>query len=95
MAINLIVASPEPHFRHFIREQLAHTQNARVVAEHEEIGLNLYVRILHDLDRNPHSSVLLDISADSEQGLRALEHWPRPRRGFTSSCPSTSAPPIP
>ncbi len=74
MAINLIVASPEAHFRDFIREQLAHTQNARVVAEHEEVGLNLYVRILHDLDRNPHSSVLLDISADPEQGLRALEH---------------------
>ncbi len=74
MAINLIVASPEPHFRDFVREQLAHTPNAKVVAEHEEIGLNLYVRILHDLERHPHSSVLLDISADPEQGLRALEH---------------------
>lgn len=74
MAINLIVASPEPHFRDFIREQLAHTPNAKVVAEHEEIGLNLYVRILHDLDNYPNSSVLLDISGDPEQGLRALEH---------------------
>ncbi len=74
MAINLIVASPEPHFRDFVREQLAHTPNAKVVAEHEEIGLNLYVRILHDLDRYPSASVLLDVSADPEQGLRALEH---------------------
>lgn len=74
MPVNLIVASPEPHFRDFVREQLAHTQHAKVVAEHDEVGLNLYVRILHDLERNPQSAVLLDISGDAEQGLRALEH---------------------
>jgi pilus assembly protein CpaE len=74
MAINLIIASPETHFRDFVREQLAHTPNAKVVSEHEEVGLNLYVRVLHDLDRYPQASVLLDISGDVEQGLRALEH---------------------
>ena len=74
MAIQLIVASPEPRFRDFVREQLAGIPAAEVVAEHEEIGLNLYVRILHDLNANPHSAVLLDISLDAEQGLRTLEH---------------------
>ena len=74
MSISLIVASPEPHFREFVREHLAHTPGAKLAAEHEEVGLNLYVKILHDLDRNPHTAVLLDIGADQEQGLRALEH---------------------
>ena len=74
MSIALILASTEPHFREFVREHLAHTPGAKLVAEHEEIGLNLYVRILHDLDRHPQAAVLLDIASDSEQGLRALEH---------------------
>src|ERR1022692_2295391 len=74
MPISLIVASAEPHFREFVREHLAHTPGAKLVAEHEEVGLNVYVRILHDLDRHPNAAVLLDIGADAEQGLRALEH---------------------
>ena len=74
MAIQLIVASPEPRFRDFVREQVAHIPHARVVAEHEEIGLNLYVRILHDLNSHPHSAVLLDISLDPDLELRTLEH---------------------
>jgi pilus assembly protein CpaE len=74
MSISLIVASAEPHFREFVREHLAHTPGAKLVAEHEEVGLNVYVRILHDLERHPNAAVLLDIGADPEQGLRALEH---------------------
>src|SRR5436190_12639753 len=74
MPISLIVASQEPHFREFVREHLAHTPGAKLVSEHEEVGLNLYVRILHDLERHPHAAVLLDIATDPEQGLRALEH---------------------
>ena len=73
MPIQLIVASPEPPFHDFVREQLAHTPNAEVVGEHEDMGPNLSVRILHDLDLNPQSAVLLDISSDPEQGLHALE----------------------
>lgn len=74
MAINLIVASPEPQFREFIREQLGLMHSTKIVAEHEEVGVNLHVRILHDLERYPQAALLLDISADPEQGLRALEH---------------------
>jgi len=74
MPISLIVASAEAHFREFVREHLAHTPGAKLVSEHEEQGMNLYVRVLHELDRQPQAAVLLDISADPEQGLRALEH---------------------
>src|ERR1700682_251243 len=73
MAIQMIVASPEPRFRDFVREQLAQISNMEVIAEHEEIGPNLYVRILHDREAYPQAVGLLDISLDPEQGLRALE----------------------
>ena len=73
MAIQLIVASPDPRFHDFAREQLARTPNAEIVSEHEDIGPNLSVRIVHDLNLYPQAAVLLDVSSDSEQGLRALE----------------------
>jgi pilus assembly protein CpaE len=74
MAIQLIVASPEPRFRDFVREQLANIPNLEVVAEHEESSGNLHMRILHDWEAYPQAAVLLDISSDTEQGLGALEH---------------------
>src|SRR5437773_5448509 len=73
MPIQLIVASSEPRFHDFVREQLASTPNAEVTGEHEDLGPNLSARILHDLNLNPQSAILLDISPDPEQGLRALE----------------------
>ncbi|MBI4474546.1 MAG: AAA family ATPase [Acidobacteria bacterium] len=73
MAIQLIVASADHRFHDFVREQLAHIPNADVVGEHEDMGPNLSVRILQDLNINPEAAVLLDISADREQGLRTLE----------------------
>jgi len=74
MAIQLMVASPEHGFRDFVRDQSAHIPNLEVVAEYEDAGGNLHVRILHDRDLYPQAAVLLDISADSEQGLGGLEH---------------------
>src|SRR6266571_7405710 len=73
MPIQLIVASSEPRFHDFVREQLASTPNAEVTGEHEDLGPNLSARILHDLNLNPQSAILLDISPDPEPGLRALE----------------------
>jgi pilus assembly protein CpaE len=72
MPVQLIVASSEPRFHDFVREQLAATPNAETVSEYEDMGPNLPVRILHDLSVYPQSAVLLDISADPEQGLLAL-----------------------
>ncbi len=71
--MQLIVASADPRFHDFVREQLAVTPNAEVVGEHEDMGPNLSVRILQDVNVNPQAAVLLDISSDAEQGLRALE----------------------
>ncbi len=71
MAIQLIVASREPRFHDFVREQLARQTNAELAAELQDMGPNLSVRILQEL--NPQSAVLLDVSSDPEQGLRTLE----------------------
>lgn len=74
MAIQLMVASPEPRFRDFVREQLAHIPSMEVVAEYEDSGGNVHVRIQHDREIYPHAAVLLDISSDAEQGMGTLEH---------------------
>jgi len=73
MPIQLIVASGEPRFHDFVKEQLSLSGNQDVVSEHEEMGPNLSVRILHYLNINPQSAVLLDISGDAAQGMRVLE----------------------
>src|SRR5262245_53085893 len=73
MAIQLIVASSEPRFHDFVREQLPLMPAGEIVSAHEDVGPNLSVRILHYLNLNPQSAVLLDISTDTEQGLRTLE----------------------
>src|SRR5438876_3439947 len=73
MAIQLIVASPDPRFNDFVREQLARMPNAEIVSTHEDLGPNLSVRMAHDLNLYPQAAVLMDISSDAEQGLRALE----------------------
>src|ERR1041385_8913795 len=73
MAVQLIVASKEPRFHDFVREHFARTASAEIVAEYEDVGPNLSVRIVQDLNTHPQAAVMLDISADPEQGLRALE----------------------
>src|SRR5438876_10639581 len=82
MPIQLIVASGEPRFHDFVREQLSLTPAAEIVNEHEEMGPNLSVRILHYLNLNQQSAVLLDISGDAEQGLRALEQMSQASPGL-------------
>ena len=73
MAIQLIVASADPRFHDFVREQLARMPNAEIVSTHEDMGPNLSIRMAHDLNLSPQAGVLMDISGDAEQGLRSLE----------------------
>jgi len=73
MAIQLIVASSEPRFHDFVRDQLGQTPGAALVSGLEDMGPNLAIRILQDLGGSPQAAVILDISSDAEQGLRALE----------------------
>jgi pilus assembly protein CpaE len=82
MPIQLIVASGEPRFHDFVREQLSLTPGAEIESEHEEMGPNLSVRVLHYLNLNPQSAVMLDISDDIEQGLRALEQMSQASPGL-------------
>src|SRR5215813_3969604 len=73
MPIQLIIASSEPRFHDFVREQLPLMPTGEIISEHEDVGPNLSVRLLHYLNLNPQSGVLLDISTDTDQGLRTLE----------------------
>jgi pilus assembly protein CpaE len=82
MPIQLIVASGEPRFHDFVREQLSIASTPEIVSEHEEMGPNLSVRILHYLNLNPQSAVLLDISADAAQGMRVLEQMTQSAAGL-------------
>jgi pilus assembly protein CpaE len=73
MAISLMVASPDAHFREMIRESLLNVANATLIAEFPEIALNLYIRVLHELERHPHAALVLDLAGDTEAGIKALE----------------------
>jgi pilus assembly protein CpaE len=73
MPISLLVASADEHFREVIRESLINVENARVVAEYPEVSSNLYIRVLQDLERYPHAALIVDLAADAEGSLKALE----------------------
>ncbi len=68
-----MVASPDTHFREMIRESLLNVANATLIAEFPEIALNLYIRVLHELERHPHAALVLDLAGDTEGTLKALE----------------------
>src|SRR5882724_1808084 len=73
MAITLLVASSDEHFRESVRESLLNIANSRVVAEYPEVSSNLYIRILQDLERHPGAGLILDIASDVESSLKILE----------------------
>jgi pilus assembly protein CpaE len=73
MPISLMVASTDEHFREMIHENLLNIQNAKVVAEYTEISSNLYIRVMQDLERTPDAALILDLAADQESALKALE----------------------
>lgn len=73
MPISLIVASTDAHFREMIRESLLNVANATLVAEFPEIAQNLYIRVLHELERHPQAALVVDLAADTEGAMKALE----------------------
>jgi pilus assembly protein CpaE len=73
MPISLIVASADSHFRETVQESLLNVANATLLAEFPEIALNLYIRVLHELERHPRAALLLDLSGDTELAVKALE----------------------
>ncbi len=73
MPISLIVASTDAHFREMVRESLLNVANATLVAEFPEIAQNLYIRVLHELERHPQAALVIDLAADTEGAMKALE----------------------
>src|SRR5712691_2334120 len=73
MSISLLVASPDEHFRETIRESLLNVPNSKIIAAYPEVSSNLYIRVLQDLERNPEAALVVDLAADSEAALKALE----------------------
>lgn len=73
MSLLFLVASADEHFRETVRENLANVQNGKVVGEYQEVAQNLYIRVLQDLERNPHAALVLDLASDPEASLKALE----------------------
>ncbi|MGH9721483.1 MAG: AAA family ATPase [Bryobacteraceae bacterium] len=71
--IAIMIASGDEHFREMVRENLLNAANAKVVAEYLEISPNLYIRVLQDLERHPHAALVIDLAADAENSLKALE----------------------
>jgi pilus assembly protein CpaE len=71
--LTLLVASPDEQFREMIRDNLLNIPGAKVVSEYPEVSPNLYVRVLQDLERNPHSLVAIDLAGDTDVGLKSLE----------------------
>jgi pilus assembly protein CpaE len=72
-SINLLVASTDEHFREMVRESLLNLPSAKLVAEYPEITMNLYVRVLQDLERHPDAALFVDLAGDPEVSLKALE----------------------
>ncbi len=72
-AIVLMVASSDEHFREMVRDNLLNIPNAKVAAEFQEVAANLYIRVLQELERQPHAALVLDIASDPEAGIKVLE----------------------
>jgi pilus assembly protein CpaE len=72
-ALALMVASSDEHFREMVRDNLANVPNTKVISEFQEVAPNLYIRVLQELERMPQAGLIIDLSADTEVGVKALE----------------------
>src|ERR1051325_3853695 len=68
-----MIASSDEHFREMVRDNLLNIPNAKIIAEYLEVGANLYIRVLQDLERNPGAGLIVDLSGDPESAIKAVE----------------------
>lgn len=73
MSFTLLIASADEQVRDLVRDSLANTPNARIVAEYPDVTPNLYIRVLQDVERHPDAALFLDISSDPVNGIKSLE----------------------
>lgn len=73
MSLNILVASSDEQLRDLVRDNLLNLEGARVVGEYQEVGSNLYIRVLQDLDRHPDASLIIDLGGDRDLALKSLE----------------------
>lgn len=73
MPISLLVASSDNRFRETVRDSLVNIDGAKVISEYPEVASNLYIRVLQDLERHPEAALIVDLAADPEGSLKALE----------------------
>ncbi len=72
-ALSLMIASGDDHFREQVRDSLLNVPEIKAAAEFPEVSANLYVRVLQELERNPTSGLVIDLSLDTDAALKALE----------------------
>src|SRR6266542_6651979 len=73
MPFTVLIASTDEHFREMVRDNLLNIPNSKIGSEYQEVSANLYIRVLQDIERNPNSLLMVDLSGDTESGLKALE----------------------
>jgi len=73
MPVVVLTASSDEQFREMVRDHLVNIPNSKVVSEYQEVAANLYIRVMQDLERNPHAALILDLAGDPDEALKALE----------------------
>jgi pilus assembly protein CpaE len=68
-----MIAASDEHFREMVRDNLLNIPNSKSGPEYQEVSTSLYVRVLQDAERYPNSALIIDLSSDTEAGLKALE----------------------
>jgi pilus assembly protein CpaE len=71
--LSLLVASSDEPFRQMVRDSMLNLPNAKIAAEYQEVSANLHIRVLQDLERAPGAGLIVDISADPESAIKAIE----------------------
>src|SRR5215472_16837540 len=73
MSIVVLTASSDEQFREMVRDHLVNIPNSKVASEYQDVAANLYIRVMQDLERNPHAALILDLAGDPDEALKALE----------------------
>jgi pilus assembly protein CpaE len=71
--LSLLIASSDEAFRQMVRDSMLNLPNAKIAAEYQEVSANLHIRVLQDLERSPGAGLIVDLAADPEAAIKAIE----------------------